>query len=94
MLNVKTKPADAVSLSIRSENKVFIVNTSEVNVTIQAGTTLAGYGKGRFRSLSASELEGFDTNKEQLFTIADNDSLVVHQGVSMKSLGLGANLFC
>lgn len=80
LVNIKTKPADSCHLSIRSEYRLHVINSSEVEIVIHAGTTLAGFGKGRFKSYNVLD-EKFNKDKEQLFNIGTSEDLVIHLGV-------------
>ena len=65
-------------LSVRTGNKLYVVNTSDSEIVMPAGTLIAGFGRGRYKAVKSEEKA--EADKEILFTLENQDDLILMNG--------------
>jgi len=77
MLNTKSV---GLMLHIKMGPKIYIFNKSLTEVTLREGTTVAGFGRGKFKLREAGD-ENSDPDKELLYNLEGSSCMVLHNGI-------------
>lgn len=79
MLSIKTKNKSPPTISVRVGHKIYVTNLGENPVDITEGTILCGFGLGKWKQ--GVEGDDGEASKAILFSLVNDESVVVHQGV-------------
>ena len=70
------KNNNSLTLSLRTEGKVYLLNTSDADATIVKGSMLAGFGKVAFRQLGDG-VPAFDSSMDMMFEPKSSDDYLL-----------------
>ncbi|CAE7275539.1 unnamed protein product [Symbiodinium sp. CCMP2592] len=83
LLNIRVpKDVEPLSMSIRDNGSIYLVNPSTDDVSVPFGTVLSGFGKGKFSQLAADAT--LDDRNLLLFHMKGPSDLVVFDGKLME----------